>query len=258
MIVSAMLAFMGISGFIGRKNISKLEFDLKFPEEIYAKREFPIRIIIKNKKRFLPSFILRIHLFDKELFVPYIGNKEETELHLFISFEERGMIHLDEIYVCSVFPFNFFVRCNFVKINKNLIVFPKPEKCAYYMEDNIRSKGKGEEVSGVKGFEGDILSIRDYTSGDPLKYIHWKASAKTGKLKTKELTFLDTQPVVVDLESIGGSIERKVSCGTYMILNLYKRAVPFGLKTKEKFYRPEYSYKQKIRLLKELAVYGKD
>ncbi len=56
LIVSAMLSFMGISGFFGRKNIDKLQIEPEFPEEIYAGVETPVRIVIKNQKRFLPSF----------------------------------------------------------------------------------------------------------------------------------------------------------------------------------------------------------
>ncbi|ACO04463.1 MAG TPA: DUF58 domain-containing protein [Persephonella sp.] len=258
MIVSAMLAFMGVSGFAGKRNISSLDLEIQVLNEIYAKNEGVLKIKLKNNKRFLPSFILSVELFGKKIFVPFVESKGEFTAYLKVSFPDRGVYRIERVYICSVFPFNFFKRCTSVRSNTEFYVFPKPERPSGITDHSRNLKKKGEITSDKKGYEGDIISIREYRSGDPLKYIHWKASAKTGKLKTKELGDSINRPVIVDIDRIEGDIERKVSCATYLVLDLYKRSIPFGLKIENRIYRPEFSYKHKIKILRELAVYGKN
>jgi len=56
LIVAALLSFMGISGFFGKNNLSSVEVDIEFPQEIYARNEFPLKINLTNKKK-TPSSI---------------------------------------------------------------------------------------------------------------------------------------------------------------------------------------------------------
>lgn len=51
----------------------------------------------------------------------------------------------------------------------------------------------------------EFAGLRDYALGDPMKYINWKASAKTGELLVNihESTLSQKVAVVVDLEGLG-------------------------------------------------------
>lgn len=42
------------------------------------------------------------------------------------------------------------------------------------------------EVGAVRGSGLEPRGVREYQSGDPLRYIHWASSARTGKLQVKE------------------------------------------------------------------------
>ncbi len=257
MIVSAMLSFIGISGFLGKINLSNLDVDITLPKEVYAKESIPVKVFLKNKKRFIPSFLIRIKILDKVSFITLIDRKSSKSTYVYLSFNDRGISFIREIYICSIFPFNFFVRCKPYKVNKKIIVFPSPKNCKQVQKDYSGRKKAGNFSSNVKGYLGDILYIRDYNYADPIKYIHWKASAKTDTLKTKELSNDMSDPVIIDLDLFNGNIEQKISCATYLILKLYKRNIPFGLKLKNKLIKPEFSEKQKLRILRELALYGK-
>ncbi len=258
MIVSAMLAFMGISGILGKINISGLEVDIKLPKEIYAKEDIPVKVSLKNRRRFLPAFLLRIKLMNKTGFITFIDRKSSKSTYITVRFDERGYILLKEVYICSIFPFNFFIRCRPYEINKKLLVFPGPSRCKENQAEIAGRKKTGRLISNKKGYIGDILYIRDYNYADPLKYIHWKASAKTGSLKTKEFSTDMSDPVIIDIDNFTGDLERKLSCAVFYVIYFFKKNIPFGLKLKNKLIKPEYSEKHKLRVLKELALYGKD
>lgn len=257
LIVSAMLGFMGISGFLGRRNISGLDLQINVPDEIFANIETPLKVTLINKKKFFPAFLISFKFEDKRYLIPYIDPGSEYHFHIMHIFSKRGNKVIKGFELCSVFPFNFFIRC--VKVDKGfpVIVYPFPKKCRlekYYFIK--KEKGKNLQASKV-GMQGDIISIREYAERDPLKYIHWKASAKTGELKTKELTELTDLPQIIDIEQIEiKDIEEKISCITWTIIQMYKKGIPFGLRAGKTIFPPDYSRNQKIKILKFLSEYG--
>ena len=69
------------------------------------------------------------------------------------------------------------------------------------------SRIMGSVLSRKKVYDDpfEFAGLRDYTRGDPMKYINWKASAKTGDLLVNihESTLSQKVAVVVDLEGLG-------------------------------------------------------
>ena len=249
---------MALSGFLGRRNLKNLDIEIHTPDEIFSGIKTPITVSLINKKKFLPSFLIKVYLKDNSILLPYINNNSIKDKEIFITFDKRGINKIETIKICSVFPFNFFIRCKEIKIDLEVLVFPKPKKCKIFSDDFNKIKQQNERLLKFKGYEGDLTGIRDYIKGDPLKLIHWKLSAKTDKLKTKELSSTGFQSVIINLDDIKGSIEDKISCATYQILSYYKRVIPFGLKIGKTLYKPEFSRKQKLKLLRVLALYKKD
>lgn len=248
---------MVISGLLGKANITGIDIELEPTLEVYANRPFPLKIRSINRRRYLPGFMFRVHVAGESVFLPFISVKSESSAYVNFTFEARGMQRIDELYLCSAFPFNFFVRCRKIKKSFDFIVFPEPKKCELLSHVEERARTSGELPSNKTGFYPEMVSIRDYISGDPLKYINWKATAKIDKLQTKELSSASFNPVVIDFDDIDIKIvEEKISCITYTVLQLYKKGVPFGLKMKDKLYLPETTNSHKKTVLSELALYG--
>jgi len=89
-----------------------------------------------------------------------------------------------------------------------------------------------------------------------LKYISWKATARTGDLKTKEMSSLSYQPVIIDFDAIEiRDLEERISCVTHTFIQLIRNA-PVGLKINGKVFQPGTSSTHKIAVLRELALYG--
>lgn len=257
LIVSALLSFMVISGILGKANISGVDIELETPMELYANRPFPLKIRCINKRRYLPGFMFRVHVEGESLFLPFVSVKSESSANIDLTIETRGRHKIDELHLCSAFPFNFFVRCRKIKKSFDIILFPEPKKCQLpsYIEENVRRSG--EVPVNKAGSYPEMISIRDYISGDPMRHINWKATAKTDKLQTKELSSSSFNPVLIDFDEIDIKIlEEKISCITYTVLYLYKNGVPFGFKINDRLYLPETINSHKAAILNELALYG--
>jgi uncharacterized protein (DUF58 family) len=259
MIVSALLGFMSLSGIFGRNNLSGVAVEVEFPEEIFARKNIPLGITIKNTRKKMPAFLIRVQVGDSTVFFPFIDGARQETKYVTASFDRRGKYEIKGIRLSSVFPFNFFVRFRYLPQQFPFIVFPELKK-EDLPESNEREKRmRGERTSDKIGHESDIVSIRQYAYGDPLKYINWKATAKTGELKTKELSVLSSQPVLIHFDRVAiRDVEERISVVAYTIHQLIKKNIPVGLKIAEKQYNPGLSRAHKTGMLKELALYGND
>jgi uncharacterized protein (DUF58 family) len=256
---------MGISGFFGRRNIMALSLLLEPPDEIYAGTVMPLKIVVRNDKRFSPSFLIKIRVGESETLFPVIDRSGTASGLIYVDFQHRGLYKIGDIYISSVFPFNFFIRYRRLDNISDIVVFPAMKKCSLHALFSSEKKSGGERSLDKAGFEAEVLSIRNYHYGDPQKYIHWKASARTGELKTKELSSLSHRPLIIDFEDTDiQEPEERITCITYMIVKSFRINTPIGLRINNKVYKPAdnafdsgAARALKLEMLRELALYGR-
>jgi uncharacterized protein (DUF58 family) len=73
-VVAAMLAAMVVSGLASAANLEQLELDVRLPEHVFAGRSVSARIILRNRRRWWPSFSVAV--------VPPRKRKARRELRL--------------------------------------------------------------------------------------------------------------------------------------------------------------------------------
>ncbi len=235
LITASLLGFMGVSGFFGRKNIYNLKIELLFPNEVFANREFPLKVTLLNNRIFLPAFLIQVDINGFKILFPFTEEKKYEERFVTYKFYERGLNKIDKVTISSPFPFNFFIRFNVIKLKEKKIVFPEPLQYSFDFLQIEKTNLQGKNFSTLKGFSGDLISIRDYSENDSMKLIHWKSTAKTGKLMVKELTQETDTPVIIDFDNIHyPDLEMKLSFITYFILQNFQMGKKLLLKTENK------------------------
>ncbi len=142
----------------------------------------------------------------------FTGGFSETDLNLNpgqrsrISIEitplRRGVILLDDLRVLLPDPFGLFQRCRKVKAPPATLTvlprrFPLPP---IELPGGAAFKISGEANTTSIGTSGEFVGLRDYRPGDPLRQIHWKSWARTGRPIVKELedTFYPRYGLIVD------------------------------------------------------------
>jgi len=250
---------MSISGVFGKTNLSKLDLSIEFPQEVYAGSQVPVKITIHNRRRFLPAFLIGLNAERISALLPFTPSKGASSLYASVTFHERGLHTIEDPHVYSVYPFNFFTRFKKLHRRYTITVLPKLKACDLTNLYRKERQSRGEKMSEKIGYDSDIVSIREYVRGDPIKYIHWKATAKTGKLKTKEHSSLSYRPIIIEFDKVLiGDIEERISCVAYTIVQLLKSNVPVGLKINDHLYPPDVTGTHRMNMLRELAVYEKD
>ena len=258
LIVSAMLGFMAVSGIFGWLNIRRLSVSVRFPDELYAGLRTLLVLRIENKKRLLPSFLITAAVSGTPTSFVLLDPGKAQLGSLLVAFPERGRQDLPGVLISSPFPVNFFVRFTMAPAAGSCTVFPAPRASSWPPPGGDGSSGQ-LSASRVKGYEGELAKISDYRGGEPLKLIHWRLSAKHEVFKVKEMTASVDRPVLLELDRIpGGSLEERLSCCAYLVNRLLKGGRPVGLKLGERLLAPASGRQHRLKLLGELAVYGKD
>lgn len=249
---------MSVTGLAGMYNIKKLIPDLHPPEEIYAGIPAPFRLSVKNCKRYLPSFLIRIDcLAGQTLVFPVVLHKSSSHGSVLLTFNQRGVAALGRITISSPYPVGFFTRYWKFEIDDTVTVFPSPIA--------TDSGGGGDESSAVgtglrpeRGLSGELERIYPYSGSEPLRMIHWKHSARSHDLLVKGFGRYVAAPLVIDLDSLSGQgTEERLSRAAWLVKR-WVRERPVGMLLGGRVLPAGIGKQHGLMLLKELALYGSD
>jgi len=110
-----------------------------------------------------------------------------TEAYVEITPSNRGVIRLTGLTVDRPDPFGLFNACLTVSLPQSFLVLPKRYKLPpIALPGTRRYQSGGVALASSVGDSEEFTSLREYRPGDPLRKIHWKSWAKTGKPIVKE------------------------------------------------------------------------
>jgi uncharacterized protein (DUF58 family) len=262
---AVLLGYMLASGLAGRSNIRNASVSLSFPDEIYAQVPCAVTVHVSNKSRFVPLFLIEVALAESggRAFFPVVQPGKTESRSLFATFTFRGAHEVGDVELSSVYPFNFFVRYWPVAFKTSVTVFPYPLPCdpellfvrALPQDDKDEDEDKGESSPAAE--ETDIVGVRPYTEGDPIKRIHWKSSARTGKLQSRLYEGTATQSDrIIDLDRLcAGDVERGLSKAAYAVTESMKSGLAMGMRSRQEVLLPAPGLAHKKNHLTRLALY---
>ncbi|ABA89294.1 protein of unknown function DUF58 [Syntrophotalea carbinolica DSM 2380] len=257
LLVSALLGFMAVSGWLGRSNLARLGIGLQLPEEIYDGVETLATLRLQNRQRWLPACLLQLSFADAQTSCPLLMRGGKTRLSLPVVFHGRGVQVVPVVRVYSTFPINFFVRSLDFPMTAEALVFPRPRSLRW---PSVATVGglQGDQTSD-RGYEGDLTRIGDYRGGEPLKMIHWKISARQDQLKVKEMSSLSASPLVIEpLRLPGLNLEQRLGAACWLVKTFCRQGRSVGLKLDKLSIPPACGRQHRLRLLGALARYGSD
>ncbi|MCP4399536.1 MAG: DUF58 domain-containing protein [bacterium] len=163
---------------------SREEF-INTPEPGEGRRNIYDRTFLFYRWRWLLG--KRRRMRKEEHSLPPLPAKAETEIRLRLLPLRRGYLRLKELCFVRPDPFNLYKAFFRRPLQDSLLILPK----RYDMPDVIlpgsrKFKRGGVALASSIGESDEFVSLRDYRPGDPLRRIHWKSWAKTGKPIVKE------------------------------------------------------------------------
>ena len=236
LVIAMMLGFMACSGLVAEYTLSSLSARLSTATEVFARRPTSLILELTNAKVRFPSFGLVVrHAADgpfgpDRLRLMHLEPRGTVQVTWAFAWARRGWQTMDGVWIATRFPFCLYEKAVLVACPVRVLVFPEPAPLPEIPLDATSSDGTQE--AQVRGPGLSVVSLRDYVPGDSLKLVHWKRSARTGVLLTKETEQETERAVTVVLDgALGAAFEHGLSVATAIVLELDRMMVPFALAT---------------------------
>ena len=207
MVLSVLLSVLLLSIFLLELNFKYLETDILLPARCVAGEVFPFSIRLRNLRRVFPMISVRIApaadsplSFQSFYFAainPLSHAKHSSESVL----TRRGRYVMTEVMGISRFPFGLLSKKHRCPVNGEIVCYPAILPRERLNLSSLDEQGTIQRPERGAGYE--LHRIRDYVSSDGARHVHWKASAKTASLKTREFAADEGRRIVLALDRFG-------------------------------------------------------
>lgn len=269
--LALLLACLTLSGVLSWFNFAKLRWRLLFPAAARAGEPFTVTLELANDKSLLPAYGLECHFTARPLdeggpAVPQMtftarGRDVKAILQrandavtgsvaqsgrldpwatLALDWtwtpERRGRWEVELAAVGSLFPFGFFHKKLGAHLRRVVIIRPAPVDYQLAPASAPPESGQALRLARLGG-GSDLLALRAYAPGDSHRLIHWKASARGGRLLVRQFAAEATEHFALHLPTDAATwpraeqFEKAVSLAAALVDDLFRsdrlRAVCF-------------------------------
>jgi uncharacterized protein (DUF58 family) len=231
LIVAAMFATFSVSGLVSRLVLAGLELELMLPEHVSARTKTRAVLRLRNWKRWMPSFSIRVagtgpeKTLTDSIYFPVLPGNGTIEEGVDLVFPHRGA-HTENLFVFStLFPFGFLEKTAMVQLKHETVVYPCIEPLPEF--ERLLDGIAGELQSNARGLGTDFYRIRPYELSESARHVDWKSTAHTGDLQIREFA-QDQQRTVelfLDRDAPAAWFEHAVECCAYLAWELNESGV---------------------------------
>ncbi len=123
----------------------------------------------------------------KEAEVPALPPHGETEVKVEVTPLRRGVLRYRGITLGRPDPLGLFRALTSFALPQALLILPKRYLLPpIALPGTIKYQEGGVALASSVGQSEEFVALRDYRRGDPLRYIHWRSWARTGRPIVKE------------------------------------------------------------------------
>jgi uncharacterized protein (DUF58 family) len=119
--------------------------------------------------------------------IPAMLPGQEVDVPMELLPLKRGLLRLDALTIARSDPLGLFRSLASKSVPQTIVVLPR----RYYippisLPGAMRYQAGGVALASNVGQSDEFVALRDYRRGDPLRHIHWRSWARTGKPVVKE------------------------------------------------------------------------
>ena len=123
----------------------------------------------------------------KEAVMPPIPANQEVQAEIQLTPLRRGLLRLNGLSLARTDPFGLFRTFVKMPLPQTVLILPR----RYWLPPIALSGAMKYQQGGVAlasnvGQSDEFVALREYRRGDPIRHIHWRSWAKTGKPIVKE------------------------------------------------------------------------
>jgi uncharacterized protein (DUF58 family) len=123
----------------------------------------------------------------RESAVPPVPPKHEIEIRAELTPLRRGVLRFQGVTLARPDPLGLFRAFTTIASPQSTLVLPKRYPLPpIALPGTMKYQAGGIALASNVGQSDEFVALRDYRHGDPLRHIHWRSWAKTGKPVVRE------------------------------------------------------------------------
>ena len=199
-----LLSFIIASGVLSEATLRALVVDRNPPPRIYAGEPFLMEVVIKNTKPKRASYSIEVEdleggvPLDKRCYFLKIPEGKHQRTSYRHTFVRRGLYTFTGYRLATKFPFALFRKSRDVDAPLELLVYPARVSVP---RPPPRSATRGDAIADRLGRRGEFFGLRERRVGDDRRDIHWKSSARLGRLLVREYEDELARRVVIGVDN---------------------------------------------------------
>jgi len=199
-VFGAMLAALLISAVISTHMMRALHIRRVDPQHGRVDEPMVVRYAITNQSRILPAFNIKISersgpargggdlgwrrsMAPAEAWVMHVAPRETLHGEIIFQPRRRGRVAFHAVQASTTFPFGLIRKSRAVAQSQHTLIYPQLLTLRRGILASASLVGHmGSKVSAHAGVGDDYFGTREYRSGDSLRHIAWKKSARVDDL----------------------------------------------------------------------------
>jgi uncharacterized protein (DUF58 family) len=222
-----LLVLPGISYALGMVALRDLTFEREVPASGWEGEVTTLQFVVHSSTR-LPKLFLQasdalpdglVALDDEVMF--NAAPNATTKIPYRVELTRRGAYRIEGMHVTALDPLGIYSFRRTYPVVSELLVYPTPQSIpAFALSGAERFGFQDLPFSATKGSGVDPDGVRQYVPGDPLRRMHWKSTARTGKLNVIEFEESHAVNVVMALDLSRDSVvgEGRQSTLEYLVI----------------------------------------
>jgi uncharacterized protein (DUF58 family) len=271
LVLSLMLAFLVLSGVLSESALRGIRVRRQLPRDFFAEQGVGVGLEISNELSRVPAFAVLVEdrVCERGRGERSAGrafalriDPSTTEIRSY-NFTPtcRGNLVFVGFRVYTRFPFGLFSKSLTIDSRMDSVVYP-PIEAISLPEDFGASSGGGERISRPGGLGSDAVGLREFTDGDSVRRIHWRASLRHRELLVAETHSEHEAEIEVRLRTQhvpdGGRFEQSVSWAASEIVAMIDADNRVSLRTDARCFPADSGRHHRARLLTFLALVEPD
>lgn len=220
--------------------LKNLSVTRELPDAVVAGEDFPMRLFLNNDSRRSiaplsiedsPSGLASAHVS----LGGALAAGESAKGTVRVTAVKRGIHSGGPVVIRSGAPFGIMMSRRRLEVPSRIVVLPRTVELRSFPLDLAASSAGGEEEALRAGAGDEFLGVRPYRSGDPRRAVHWRSTARAGRLIVREFQEPSRQAVEIlvaglaPAEEAESSFETAVSAAASVALHMLALGHPLKL-----------------------------
>jgi uncharacterized protein (DUF58 family) len=192
-----MIGIMLVSWIVSRVVVRQLEVRRAMPPHLVVGVPTILNYEFTNNKRYWASLSITLTELDgtggferpPQAYLLHATPGATVSVPCELSPKRRGVYEFNRLQLSSSFPFGFIKRSLMKSHREAMVIFPPMGEVERRLLSLCRSADEmGQSNRPRPGGTDEFYGVRQYRSGDNPRLIHWRRSARTGILVTREMS----------------------------------------------------------------------